>query len=228
MNRLLAISDVHGCCKTFYELVVNKINLKRSDKLVLLGDYIDRGPDSREVIDFIIDLKAKKFNVVPLAGNHESMLVSAFKDPGMLPLWLINSGMTTLNSLQIKSLTDIDPKYIDFFSDLQYFEIDRDNIFVHAGFNDQATDPFRDTEEMIWRCSTSYSNPLLKGKRIIHGHRPKTIEYVMRMITSGSRVIPVDTGCVYREEDGYGYLSALEVNSMELVSIKRVDKINTF
>jgi serine/threonine protein phosphatase 1 len=226
MSRLFAISDIHGCYKTFYDLVVNRINLTRADKLVLLGDYIDRGPSSKEVIDFIIDLRKNDFNVVPLAGNHEQMLVDAIRDPHVLPLWLMNSGTTTLESLHITAVTDIDPKYIDFFTGLSYFETEGDNIFVHAGFNDNASDPFSDFVEMIWRCRTEYSNPLFSGKRIIHGHRPKTIDHVKKMISGLSQVIPIDTGCVYDEEDGLGYLSAIEIRSMELISTKRVDDTN--
>jgi serine/threonine protein phosphatase 1 len=228
MNRLFAISDIHGCFNTFYELVVNRLSLTRSDKLVLLGDYIDRGPSSREVIDFIIDLRNKEFNIVPLTGNHEQMLVDTFMDPRVLPLWLMNSGMTTLESLHISSITDIDQKYISFFTGLNYFEKDGDNIFVHAGFNDIATDPFSDNDGMIWQCRTGYSNPVFTGKRIIHGHRPKTIAHVKKMISEGSHVIPIDTGCVYDEEDGYGYLSAIEIKSMELISIKRLDSDNIY
>lgn len=228
MSRLFAISDIHGCFNTFYELVVNRIKLTRSDKLVLLGDYIDRGPSSKEVIDFIIDLRNKEFNVVTLAGNHEQMLVDALRDPHVLPLWLMNSGMTTLESLHINSITDFDPKYISFFTGLNYFEIDGKNIFVHAGFNDLAPDPFSDNIGMIWQCRTAYSNPVLSGKRIIHGHRPKTTAHVKEMISQRSSVIPIDTGCVYDEEDGYGYLSAIEINPMELISIKRLDSDNIY
>jgi serine/threonine protein phosphatase 1 len=226
MNRLFAISDIHGCFNTFHELVIKKIGLTSSDKLVLLGDYIDRGYHSREVIDFIIDLKQKNFNVVALAGNHEKMLVDAFNNRDLLPLWLLNSGMTTLDSFRISSLEDIDPKYYSFFTQLPFYEKVNNNYFVHAGFDDLADDPFFDTDGMIWHCRTEYSNPLFRGKRIIHGHRPKTISHVMKMISEGSDVIPIDTGCVYDEKVGYGNLSALEINSMELITIKRVDADN--
>lgn len=228
MARLFAISDIHGCYKTFYELVVNRISLARTDKLILLGDYIDRGPQSREVIDFIIDLKAMEFDIVPLAGNHEQMLVDAFEDPDVLPLWLINSGKTTLESLNINSLTDIDKKYISFFTGLRHYEKVGNNIFVHAGFNDLADDPFSDITGMIWQCRTAYANPLFNGKTIIHGHRPKTIEHVKKMISLKSPVIPIDTGCVYDTEDGFGYLSVLEVGTMELISIERIDANSEF
>jgi serine/threonine protein phosphatase 1 len=226
MNRLFAISDIHGCFNTFYELVTKKLSLTKSDKLVLLGDYIDRGQNSREVIDFIIDLKQMNFNVVALAGNHEQMLLDAFNNRDLLPLWLMNSGMTTLESLHISSLEDIDPKYYRFFTQLPFYKKEGDNYFVHAGFDDLADDPFIDSNGMVWHCRTEYSNPLFRGKKIIHGHRPKTVSYVKKLIFDGSDVIPIDTGCVYDYEEGYGNLSALEINNMELISIKRVDADN--
>ena len=88
MSRLLAVSDIHGCFATFYELIIKLIDLKRTDQLVLLGDYIDRGEQSREVIDFIIDLTEKGFDIIALRGNHEQMLLDAYHDQEELYLWL--------------------------------------------------------------------------------------------------------------------------------------------
>jgi serine/threonine protein phosphatase 1 len=219
MGRIFAISDIHGCFNTFHELVINLLGLKKSDKLILLGDYIDRGDKSREVIDFIIDLTKKGFDVTPLSGNHEAMLIDAYLNPGMLPLWLINSGKDTMTSFEINDIRDIDNKYIDFFTGLKYFETIGDFIFVHAGFNDDAADPFSDRSGMIWECRLVYVNPAFSGKTIIHGHRPKTIAYVNKLISEKSKVIPIDTGCVYEKELGYGNLSALEVDTMKLISL---------
>jgi serine/threonine protein phosphatase 1 len=220
MGRLYAISDIHGCFDTFYELLIRQIDLKKSDRLILLGDYIDRGEKSKEVIDFIIDLDRKGFDITPLSGNHEAMLVGSFQTPEMLPLWFMNSGMTTLQSFDILDITDINKKYIDFFMNLRYYEKSSDLIFVHAGFNDNAPDPFSDVYGMIWECRMQYDNPVFAGKTIIHGHRPKTVDYVKKLIDEKSKVIPIDTGCVYEEELGYGNLSALEVNSMNLIYVK--------
>ena len=219
MNRLFAISDIHGCFGPFYELVTNIINLEKSDKLILLGDYIDRGEYSREVIDFIIDLGKKGFDITPLSGNHELMLLEAYRDPGMLPLWFMNSGVTTLISYDIQDIRDMPGQYIEFFSGLEYFKSIGDFLFVHAGFNDIAEDPFSDRYQMVWECRPSYKNPLLQGKTIIHGHRPKTINFNKKLIDEKSNVIPIDTGCVYEPEPGYGFLSALEVHAMNLISI---------
>jgi serine/threonine protein phosphatase 1 len=219
MSRLIAIGDIHGCFTTFYELVVRTIDLKKSDRLILLGDYIDRGEQSREVVDFIIDLVEKGFDITPLTGNHEMMLIDAYRDPGMLPLWYMNSGMTTLLSFGIMDIRDMPGHYIEFFSGLEYFKAVGNFLFVHAGFNDYAEDPFSDKYYMVWECRPSYDNPRLVGKTIIHGHRRKFVESVQELIREKSKVIPIDTGCVYEKELGYGFLSALEVNTMNLISI---------
>jgi serine/threonine protein phosphatase 1 len=221
MDRLFAISDIHGCYRTFYELVIKIINLKKSDRLILLGDYIDRGDQIREVVDFIIDLKEKGFDVTTLKGNHEAMLFGSILDPDMFALWMMNQGATTLESFGVSDASRMEKKYFDFFNSLEYYREEGNLLFVHAGFNDFIADPFSDSEAMIWESNSSYLNPLLQGKTIIHGHRPKFVAYVRKLINQKSNVIPIDTGCVYDKELGYGFLSALDVNAMELISIPR-------
>jgi len=130
--------------------------------------------------------------------------------------------MTTLQSFEIYDINQIENKYIDFFLKLKYYEKEGDFLFVHAGFNDFATDPFSDKHGMIWECRTFYENPELRDKTIIHGHRPKRPEFIEKLIRENSKVIPIDTGCVYGTETGYGYLSALDLNSMELISVKKI------
>lgn len=219
MNRLFAISDIHGCFRPFYELVVNIIKLTKSDRLILLGDYIDRGEQSKEVIDFIIDLQKEGFDLKALIGNHEVMLIDSYYEPDLMGSWSLNGGLSTLQSFGINDIREIDRHYLEFFNSLDYYLNLGNIIFVHAGFDDLAPDPFLDKQSMIWECSLFYKNPLLSGKTIIHGHRPKTITYVNRLLSEKSPVIPIDTGCVYNKESGYGFLSALELNSMTLFSV---------
>jgi serine/threonine protein phosphatase 1 len=95
-NRLFAIGDIHGCFDSLKELVKNKIQLQKNDKLILLGDYIDRGNKSKEVIDFIIELLEKGYDVIPLMGNHEAMLLDAYENEKNTPNWIQN----TLNFLK--------------------------------------------------------------------------------------------------------------------------------
>jgi serine/threonine protein phosphatase 1 len=221
MSRTFAISDIHGCFQTFHDLVIRNINLQKSDRLILLGDYIDRGDQIKELVDFIIDLKLKGFNITALRGNHEAMLLDSVMNPEIFSLWIMNQGMTTLESFGITDAGQLNKKYSDFFNSLPYYFELGNLLFVHAGFNDFISDPFSDTESMIWECNPSYSNPLLAGKIIIHGHRPKFVSYVQRLLSEKSNVIPIDTGCVYEKELGYRFLSALDVERMELISIPR-------
>jgi serine/threonine protein phosphatase 1 len=220
MSRLFTISDIHGCFDTFYSLVIDHLSLTKSDRLILLGDYIDRGEKSKEVIDFIIDLINMGFDITPLAGNHEAMLLDAWRNQDMMPLWLLNSGMTTLQSFETHDINNIEKKYLDFFLSLNYYEKAGNFLFVHAGFNDFAPDPFSDKHGMIWECRSTYENPELRDKTIIHGHRPKRLEVIRKLISEKSKVIPIDSGCVYEKEMGYGYLSALEVGTMKLFSVE--------
>jgi serine/threonine protein phosphatase 1 len=219
MARLFAISDIHGCYKPFYELVTNIIKLTKSDQLILLGDYVDRGESSKEVIDFILDLSKKGFNITSLTGNHEAMLLDSYSKPEIFPLWLMNGGAATLSSFGIQDIQNIDKKYLEFFSTLGYYRIIGNIIFVHAGFDDSATDPFSEKQSMIWECRNSYTHPALSGKKIIHGHRPRTLTSIKKLISEKPDVIPIDTGCVYEKEIGYGMLTAIEVNSMTLFSV---------
>lgn len=224
MGRLLAISDIHGCADTFNELLFNSLKIVKSDKIVLLGDYIDRGAKSMEVIDLIMDLISKGYDIIPLAGNHEVMLLDALSDKNMLPMWLINNGLSTLDSFNVFNVEEIENKYLVFFTGLSFYEKTGDIYFVHAGFNENADDPLEDRYGMVWECRSSYSHPFFAGKTVIHGHRPKTPDFVRKIIASGSDVIPVDTGCVYTGSPGLGFLSALEVNSMNLISVMNIEE----
>jgi serine/threonine protein phosphatase 1 len=217
--RLFAISDIHGCLKPFRELVVNVIDLKKTDRLILLGDYVDRGAESRQVIDFILELKKTGFDVVVLRGNHEQMMLESWRNTDTLPLWFLNSGMATLESFGVRDVRDIPEEYMKFISDMPFYHEEHDLLFVHAGFNDSAPDPFSDNHSMIWECRPTYINRFLTDRIIIHGHRPRTVESVKKLIAESSRVIPIDTGCVYDHREGYGKLSALEVHSMTLYSV---------
>jgi len=215
-RRLFAIGDIHGCFKAFQILLEQKIQLIKSDKIILLGDYIDRGTQSKEVVDYIIDLQAKGFDMVPLLGNHEAMLLDAFKNTELISKWIQNGGSETLRSFDIKSLNDIEPMYIGFFKGLHYYFVFEEYLFVHAGFNDSDINPFTDKYSMIWVCKPTYENPLLMNKIIIHGHRPISVGTCKEIVQSNKNVINLDTGCVYSNMTGYGTLTAIELNTRSL------------
>lgn len=213
-ERLIAIGDIHGCFDQFRTMVEENIHATKDDRIILIGDYIDRGSQIREVIDYIINLQEKFFNIIPLLGNHELMLLNAFNKSDTA-LWLLNGGAGTLNSFGIKDPKELDDKYIRFFKSLfWYYEFEK-YLFVHAGFNDGDANPFEDKISMVWTRRESYTNPKFADRIIIHGHTPITAEECQKNVRSGNRVINIDTGCVY-DDPGYGTLTAIELRSNKL------------
>ena len=218
-NRFFAIGDIHGCFDSLKELVENKIQLLKDDKLILLGDYIDRGDKSKKVVDFIIELLKNGYDVIPLMGNHEAMLIDAFDDEKNISKWIQNGGNETLKSFEINSLKDIESRYIEFFKGLRYYYAFKDYLFVHAGFNDNVLNPFTDYYSMLWKCKETYTNPLLSEKTIIHGHNPVKVAICEERVLAKHRVVNIDTGCVYKDNEGYGRLTAYDCNSQRILFV---------
>lgn len=212
MKRIFAIGDIHGCYDQFRELLEEKIKAEPQDKIILLGDYIDRGYQVKEVVDYIIELQYKKYDLNTLRGNHEQMLLDAIKT-GDMTAWSWNGAETTLGSFGILLPGDLGSNYKSFFENLLwYYEYD-EYLFVHAGFNND--DPFNDKKSMVWTRNEAYTNPLLRNKIIVHGHTPITVDRCVESIESSKKVINIDTGAVYTEPY-FGILTAIELNSREL------------
>ncbi len=218
-ERLFAIGDIHGCIDELRLLVESAARIGPGDKVVFLGDYIDRGEYSREVIDYIIGMRNSGTDVVTLRGNHEEMLIEAYENENRWYNWFLNGGAFTLDSFGIRTVKELPRDYIDFFCKLSYYYIYENFVFVHAGFNDDIEDPFDDSTDMIWTRRESYKNPALNDYTIIHGHTPVTLDACTAMIKEHAKVLNIDTGCVYSGLPGYGYLSAVELRSMSLFSV---------
>ncbi len=222
MDKLYAIGDIHGCYKTLHKLF-SKIAPSLTDKIVFLGDYIDRGPAIKQTLDFLIGLKQKGYQTEYLLGNHEWFLLNTVQKPSQSRAWYLNGGMTTLESFGIDSASNINPSYLIFFRNLQpYIQLD-ELLFVHAGFNDSIDDPFSDLETMLWTRNEMYMSKTLRDKTIIHGHTPTLREELERKVKNNSNVLNIDTGCVYNSRPGYGYLTAIELRSMTIHSVQNCD-----
>ena len=195
-SRRFVISDIHGCFKTLKTLIETKINLKKTDYLYFLGDYIDRGPDSCSVIDYIINLKNKGYNITTLRGNHEENILNANKeydrDAFSYYVMKMNKSPDLLDNNK-----NIKEKYYDFFIELPYFvELD-DYFIVHAGFDFINPDPFKNYQVMLEIRNPLPDNKYLKTKKLIHGHQPTYLSVIKQLINDNSQVIPLDNGCVY-------------------------------
>lgn len=215
-EKIFVITDIHGCSKSFKHLVQQVINLRKEDSLYLLGDYVDRGPDSKGVLDFIWELKEQGFNVFPLRGNHEQFMLNASLGPQRHQFWLENGGHETLASFNADTVFDISGKYIDFLSSLPYYFELENYYLVHAGFNFQAEKPFEDYNAMMSIRNFQINEELLGSKKIIHGHTPLPIYEIRRDLKENdSFSFNLDGGCVYNIS-GLGHLLALELNTWEL------------
>ena len=128
--RTLVFGDIHGCLLAF-DTILNEINLTEKDTIILLGDYIDRGPDSKGVIDRVIELR-EKYNVIALKGNHEEIMEHAGDGLADYVWWRTVGGDTTLFSFNC-DVEDIEEPYWEFIDSLELYHETEDYIFVHAG-----------------------------------------------------------------------------------------------
>lgn len=214
-----AIGDVHGMAKSLEQMhaYILADHERRGGKaaVIHLGDYVDRGPDSRGVIELAMALERKaertpSLSVHALLGNHEQMMIEAYDDAHSTaePHWFMNGGAETVKSYTRGREVDrnawreaIDDAHMDWLRDLPTMLVDetRKLVFVHAGI-DPGTYPDCKDEIRIWTRSPKFfeperwpDRPELDGIRVIHGHTP-TAGFEPDV---GERRINVDTGAVY-------------------------------
>ncbi|MEE4197084.1 MAG: metallophosphoesterase family protein [Bacteroidales bacterium] len=223
-----AIGDIHGCVKTLEKLVHKILREDKNPQFFSVGDLIDRGPDARAVIDLLWDLN-NEYPVQIVRGNHEEMMLNTLFQGK--ENWFFNGAEKTLQSFaQSLNHQETDPrkvipqKYIEFFQSLPYFiELD-DYLIVHAGFNFTANNPFEDTESMVWIRTEENDPEFTKNKKIIHGHTPVPFQQIkMNIQNSTSRIYNIDSGCVYLKFNDLGILTALNMDTLELIAAKNVD-----
>jgi serine/threonine protein phosphatase 1 len=220
-QRRFVIPDIHGCARTFSALVHDVLGLRITDSLYLLGDYIDRGPRSKQVIDQILSMQREGYSISAVRGNHEEMALRACGNLDFLRLWKLNGGQKTLECLGVDDPCEIPDLYRDFFISLPYFlELD-DFIVVHAGLNTDAQNPLSDKEAMLWIRPDQTGTGLFRNKKIISGHTMVTRETIKQSISTGR--ILLDNGCVYDSNPDFGTLAALELNSLSLFFQKNID-----
>jgi len=213
-RSVFAIGDVHGCNAELIELL-SRLPLRKDSLLVFLGDYIDRGPQSKGVVDTILSLR-ESYDVVTLMGNHEALLLDFLDDPSSAGagVFILNGGSATLASYQTRpGHFEIPHAHQKFFRELKpVYETD-EYFFVHAGVPNmplKELDLERDLEDFLWIRMPFLNSDFRWEKMIVHGHTP-----VMEPEFKRNR-INVDTGCVYN-----GHLSAVEFPQKKLYSVRR-------
>lgn len=211
MKRIFAIGDIHGCLDQL-QMLIKKINIDRqNDTLIFIGDYIDRGGQAREVIDYVMELESKMKNVVCLMGNHEEMFLKYLEgiDDAM---YLYNGGMATLSSYGIsrnlkpaERKATIPSRHLQFYRSLLPFYETENYIFVHAGLTPGVLPAEHDLHDMLWIRGEFIHSDFNFGKRVIFGHTP--FEYPLIK----SNKIGIDTGAVFG-----GMLTCVELPQLKI------------
>jgi len=198
-GKIFAIGDIHGC----YEKLI--LLLKRipfdpgHDTLVFLGDYFDRGPDTRRVMDHLCSLRQDGVRIIPLIGNHEHLILEYHKthDHALIP-YLRQLGVEsaiksygTGDLAQLNSLSFLPVEHMTFLSSLLPFWETKELLFVHAGLRHNR--PLAEqTISDLCECREPFiSSTVDYGKRVIFGHTP----FVTPFVTPNK--IGIDTGAVY-------------------------------
>ena len=230
MAKQWVIPDIHGFSKTLKVLFEEQIRPSRSDDIYFLGDYIDRGPDAKGVIDFIINLQQDGYHIRTLMGNHEDFLLRTFNNESvrknflgityqnkLKKQWFSYGGKETLKSFSVKDVHEIPESYITWIKELEYC-IGLDHyILVHAGLNFFIEDPFSDKESMLWIKDFKVDLEKTGNRKIIHGHAPVSLDFIKMLKESNDfNYIDLDNGIYMAKKTGFGNLVALELTSMEL------------
>jgi serine/threonine protein phosphatase 1 len=203
--RTLAIGDIHGCNVALAALL-KRIEPQSSDRIVFLGDYIDRGPGSRQVVDSLLELGGK-CALVFLRGNHEVMILDAREDELKANLWQSYGGFEALISYGAEYSTDwvshVPEAHWTFFEHTtRYFEIES-HIFVHA-CADPELDMADQPDWMLYWEFLDQLKPHKSGKRIVCGHSPQATGQILDVGFG----LCIDTGAV-----NGGWLTCLDVST---------------
>jgi serine/threonine protein phosphatase 1 len=227
MSKQIIFSDLHGCLDKFQNLL-EKLSFTKNDTLIFLGDYIDRGENSRAVVDLIIGLR-EKCNVVTLSGNHEIFFLDSlkffegkFSYIDMFNSWLRNGGVQTLRSYAPKHVENCDWKdaievmdetHGEFYRSLIPIYETENHIFVHGGINMAQTVDDQDLWYCAWSRFDDMKEPHISGKTVVCGH---TIQH--GGIADEGYKICLDTGSF--RADGYITAMIIDGNKISYVNSK--------
>ncbi len=215
--NIFAIGDIHGCLSQLTSLHKNILTYDKfdpkNDIIVYLGDYIDRGKNSKQVIDQILKLKKDKINIINLLGNHDQFLVDfLINENNNIKNWLEFGADQTFRSYNIEIvefikdgfedkvidrlrdhfLNNIEESHIDFFKNLELIYSTKNHLFVHAGINPRKKLSEQSKEDYLWSRSREFFSKDFKSEKIIvHGHTPE------ENIISDPFRINVDSGCYF-------------------------------
>ena len=202
MPRTIAIGDIHGCAVALSRLL-QEVAPQKSDTIVGIGDYVDRGLDSNGVIEILIGL-VSECHLVPLIGNHELMMFTGLRNRQDFDFWVHHGGSQTLASYGGKA-ENIPQHHMTFLSHcLKFYETDS-HLFVHANYVPEIPLEQQPDQIIFWEHVTDQvPQPHRSGKTAVVGHTPQMDGDVRNF----GHLQIIDTFCY-----GDGWLSALDVDT---------------
>ena len=205
MGRTIAIGDIHGCNDAL-KSVLSAIDVQSDDTIVTLGDYVDRGPDSRGVIETLLDLQ-QRCQLVTLRGNHEAMMIRARECKEQLAFWSSCGGLQTLESYD-GSLSNVPQTHWRFLDDTRIYYEQEEVFFIHANYDPSCTLDDQEEGISLW-THLSYGIPLPHPSRktAFVGHTPQAD----CRIGDWGYLVCIDTCCF-----GGGCLTACDVDTRQL------------
>ena len=208
MERIFAVGDIHGC-RSLLEELLGRLDLRpETDTVVFIGDYIDRGPDSRGVVETVLALRQRIPKVVCLMGNHERMFLDYLEDPAAAMMFLGNGGVATLRSYGLwrgdrATIRDLPEEHRAFFESLSLWHETEHYLFVHAGLRPGVPLVEQDPWDLVWIRREFIHSTVSFGKTVVFGHTPFPEPFA-----DGTK-IGIDTGAVYG-----GPLTCVELPAM--------------
>lgn len=194
---LYVIGDLHGCLAPLQRLLEHLEPDPARDTLIFVGDYIDRGPDSKGVVDYLLSLRGRfpAERLIFLKGNHEAMFLDflAGKDR---ELFLFNGGASTLEDYWGKDWSQAEklvlpPDHALFYQELRPFYATDDYLFVHGGLRPGVPLEEQTEEDLLWIRGEFIASSEDFGRRVVFGHTPFRQPLIL------PNKIGIDTGLVY-------------------------------
>jgi len=205
MQRKFAISDIHGCFKTFQVLVQDVIKLQKNDTLFLLGDYLDKGPKQFSLIRYIIELQNSGYEIYTIAGNHEMLILNQF----------------------YKNERIVAPEIIEYIEKMP-IKIEFDKfIFIHyynyLKFKEIPINAKEFTKYNISEILDNIPNNRIENKIIVYGHMITQLNSIEKAISDKKQFIPIDNGCSEKGKIGFGNLVAFDFDNNKLLIKRNID-----
>ncbi len=204
-SRMIAIGDIHGCSLALSALL-NAICPEQGDVIVTLGDYVDRGLDSKGAIDQLIDLKSV-CTVVSILGNHDEMMLRSRTDKNAFREWMNYGGISALDSYgETGDMRLIPSTHIHFLETcVSYFETDT-HFFVHANYRPDLPLSEQDERTLRWlSLKDVVPGPHMSGKIAVLGHTTQ------KQVLDLGYLLCIDTACYEN-----GWLTAIDVATKKL------------